>query len=34
MEEIIKKYELCQKEDFIGQDSASKEILNLSSNKK
>jgi hypothetical protein len=32
MEEIIKKFELTQKEEFIGQDSTSKEILTLSSN--
>ena len=31
MEEIIKKFELSQKDDFIGQDNISKEILTLSS---
>jgi hypothetical protein len=31
MEEIIQKYELSQKDDFIGQDTISKEILTLSS---
>lgn len=31
MEEIVKKFELSQKEDFIGQDTVSKEILELSS---
>ena len=32
MEEIIEKFELSQKDEYIGQDNISKEILSLSSN--